>query len=390
MTYAGSLEIYDADSHIMELPDFLTNYLEGGLQDRFGTIDLAQMPPMRESIDEIVARGHKHSPEHVAEILELGDGLLRGPRNYDSVGAFNSHERGQVMDILGFKKQLVFGSIGALPALMPGEDIDAQYGIAHAFNLALSDFVRGDARLMGVGVVPLDDPARAIRELDFLLRQPGLTSVMVPHRHCGGRSPGHDEYDPFWARLEEARVPFTLHVGGDLIQVDSVWMNTGRPTPTDWFGGAENVRGKDIIVLNHAPELFLAAMIMDGVFERFPRLTGAVVELGAGWVPAFVTKMDWAVHNWKKTEPELAKLSREPSEIISSQLAFTPFVFEDVGALMRQSNPELYLFSSDYPHAEGGRNPIGRFSETLKEVSDPDRQKFYSENFKRVFPLAAA
>ena len=57
---------------------------------------------------------------------------------------------------------------------------------------------------------------------------------------------------------------------------------------------------------------------------------------------------------------------------------------------MRQSNPELYLFSSDYPHAEGGRNPIGRFSETLKEVSDPDRQKFYSENFKRVFPLAAA
>ena len=389
MTYAGDLEIYDADSHIMELPDFLTNYLEGELRDRLGTIDLQHMPPMRESIDEIIARGHRHSPEHVAEVLEMGDGLLRGPRNYDSVGAFNPDERRQVMDILGFRRQLLFGSISSLPALSPNKNPDVQYGVARAFNRALSDFARSDDRLMGVGAIPLDDPERALVELDLLFELPGLSTVMIPHRHCGGRSPGHDDFDPFWARLQEARIPFTLHVGGDAIQVDEAWMNTGRPKPTDWFGGGENVRGKDIVVLNHAPEMFLTAMIMDGVFERFPRLTGAVVELGAGWVPSFVTRMDWAVDIWKKTEPELASLSRKPSEIISTQLAFTPFVYEDVGELMRQSNADLYLFSSDYPHAEGGRNPLGRFGETLREIAEPDRQKFYSENFKRVFPLAA-
>ncbi len=388
MTYAGHLEVYDADSHIMELPDFLTDYVEADLRDRLGTIDLEHMPPIRESIDDIIARGHRHSPEHVAEILEMGDGLLRGPRNHDSVGAFNPDERRQVLDILGFRKQLVFGSIGFSPALSPNRDVDFQYRAARAFNRALSDFTRGDGRLMGVGAIALDDPERATDELDFLLQQSGLATVMIPHRHCGGRSPGHDDLDPFWARLQEARVPFVLHVGGDPIQVEPAWMNTGRPKPTDWFGGGENVRGKDIVVLNHAPEMFLTAMIMDGVFERFPSLTGAVVELGAGWVPAFVTKMDWAVDIWKKTEPELAKLSRKPSETISSQLAFTPFVYEDVGELIRQSNADLYLFSSDYPHAEGGRNPLGRFGRTLAETADADRQKFYSENFKRVFPLA--
>ena len=34
MTYAGQLEIHDADSHIMELPDFLAEYLEADLRDR--------------------------------------------------------------------------------------------------------------------------------------------------------------------------------------------------------------------------------------------------------------------------------------------------------------------------------------------------------------------
>ena len=134
--------------------------------------------------------------------------------------------------------------------------------------------------------------------------------------------------------------------------------------------------------------MFLTAMVIDGVFERHPRLTGAVVELGAGWVPSFLTRLDWTVKNWQRTEPELAKLSSKPSELIADRLAFTPFVFEDVGELIRQSSAELYLFSSDYPHAEGGRDPLSRFEQSLSEASQTDRSKFYAENFKRVIPLA--
>jgi uncharacterized protein len=69
-------------------------------------------------------------------------------------------------------------------------------------------------------------------------------------------------------------------------------------------------------------------------------------------------------------------------------MAFTPFVFEEVGNLVDQSNPDLYLFSSDYPHIEGGRNPIARFESALGDRSEAIREKFYAENFLRIFPDA--
>jgi hypothetical protein len=61
-----------------------------------------------------------------------------------------------------------------------------------------------------------------------------------------------------------------------------------------------------------------------------------------------------------------------------------------VGALIDQSNPELYLFSTDYPHTEGGRNPIARFESALGNRSEAIRDGFYSENFLRIFPDARA
>ena len=186
---------------------------------------------------------------------------------------------------------------------------------------------------------------------------------------------------------EEAGTPH-VGVGGDPLQIDPVWTNNGRPAPTDWLGGGENVRGKDMTALHHAPERFVSILLLDGVFERFRGLTGAAVELGAGYVPAMLQRLDWVQQIWQRTEPELAAFTRKPSEQLTEQFAFTPFVYEDVGALIRQSNPDLYLFSSDYPHVEGGRDPIGRFEGTLEGFDPAVRDRFYSENFARVFDVS--
>jgi len=86
----------------------------------------------------------------------------------------------------------------------------------------------------------------------------------------------------------------------------------------------------------------------------------------------------------------LEALTRPPSQQLTEQAAFTPYPFEDVGAMIRDSNPDLYLFSSDYPHIEGGRNPIGRFENALGDRSEAIRDKFYAENFLRIFPDARA
>ena len=151
------------------------------------------------------------------------------------------------------------------------------------------------------------------------------------------------------------------------------------------MGGGENVRGKDFTVLHQAPERFVSAMLIDGVFERFPRLRGAAVELGAGWAPALFTRLDQTVEVFGRSEPALRQMSRKPSEQLSEQFGFTPFPSEDVGALVRQTHPGLYLFSSDYPHAEGGRDPLGRFDRSLADLGPEVTRQFESGNFERIF-----
>jgi predicted TIM-barrel fold metal-dependent hydrolase len=165
-------------------------------------------------------------------------------------------------------------------------------------------------------------------------------------------------------------------------------MNNGRPPVKDWMGGGENLRTKDMAILHQAIETFISMMLIDGVFERFPALRGAAIELGAGWVPAMLTRLDWTVGIWRKTDTSIAAFKRKPSEQIIEQMAFTPYVFEEVGAFVDQSHPDLYLFSSDYPHTEGGRNPISRFETALGHRPETVRNKFYSENFLRIFPQA--
>jgi hypothetical protein len=48
------------------------------------------------------------------------------------------------------------------------------------------------------------------------------------------------------------------------------------------------------------------------------------------------------------------------------------------------------MFSTDYPHPEGGRDPIARFEETLTGTGDADRQRFFAGNMAELLGDAAA
>ena len=392
MTYApANRPMYDADSHIMELPDFLKKFADPKWRDEIPNVSYSASVVTDEEVAEIVARGSRHSEAHVAQLLGLGDKLIESSKEIQALGAFDGQERSKAMDMLGFKRQLVFATHSVAMPFSPSSKIAPQlrYAAARAHNRHMAAFCGTDRRLMGVAIVPLDEPELAIAELDFVIES-GLKAVWVPHRACGDKSPGHVAFDPFWAKLAEANIPFVLHVGGSPLQLARAWSNNGRAPTKDWLGGGENVRSKDIAVLHQGPETFLSMMVIDGVFERHPRLRGASVELGAGWVPEMLVRLDWVAKHWGKADKNLAAFTRKPSEQLSQQMAFTPFVFEEVGQLIDKSNDELYLFSTDYPHIEGGRDPIKRFEGTLGERSARVREKFYAENFLRIFPEARA
>ena len=390
MTYAPAHRpFYDADSHIMELPDFLKKYADPALRDEMPEVSYSASIVTDEEVAVIMAQGGRHSAEHVAAQIALGDKLIESSKEIQGLGAFDAADRSKAMDLLGFKRQLVFATHSVVTAFSPSSKITPtlRYGATRAHNRHMADFCAHDARLMGVAIIPLDDPALAIAELDAAI-EAGLKAVWVPHRPCGDKSPGHIDFDPFWSRLADSGTPFVLHVGGSPLQLAKAWANNGRAPTKDWLGGGENLRTKDITVLHQGPETFISMMVIDGVFERFPSLRGASVELGAGWVPSMLIRLDWVAKTWGRADRSLAEFTRTPSQQLTQQMGFTPFVFEAVGDLIDQSNPDLYLFSSDYPHIEGGRNPIARFETALGERSEAVRDAFYAENFLRIFPDA--
>jgi predicted TIM-barrel fold metal-dependent hydrolase len=235
--------------------------------------------------------------------------------------------------------------------------------------------------------VPWGDPERTASEAREAIRL-GCGAILVASLPPRDRSPFHPDYHPFWALLEEAGIPFMLHIGGGGRSLRRSFHNNGKPPVTDFLGGGENIRSKDYMVINHAPETFLSCMVLDGIFEQFPQLRGGCIEQGAMWVVPWLKRLDLAQASFQRTEPAL-KLPLRASDYIRRQVRFTPFPREPVGWMIEQAGPELFLFSTDYPHPEGTRDPIGRFEETMVGLSESAREQFYSRNFANMMALSA-
>jgi len=387
MTYAPNHRpFYDADSHIMEKPDFLKAYADPSIRDDIAEVSYSASLVTDEEVAQIMAQGGKHSDEHIKEMVALGDDLIAKSKEIQALGAFNKDDRKVAMDMLGFKKQLVFATHSVAQPFHPSSKISPKlrYGATRAHNRHMIDFCSDDDRLMGVGVIPLDSPADAMKELEFAL-EGNLEAIWVPHRSPINIAPGHIELEPFWKLLADSGTPFVIHVGGSPLQALKSWSNNGRGAVKDWMGGGENVRTKDAAVMHQPPETFISMLLLDGVFNRHPNLRGAAVELGAGWVPELLKRLDWVSKIYGRVD-ESVRFERTPTQQLTEQMGFTPFPHEDVANLIQQSNEDLYLFSSDYPHVEGGRDPIGKFTKALEAESEKTNENFFSENFLRIWP----
>ena len=108
MVYAPSdRDFYDADSHVMELPNFLKAYADPDVRDEVWSVRYTASLVTDEEVAQIMAQGGRHTPEHVRAQIELGDKLIESSKEIQALGAFNREDRTKALDLLGFKKQLV-------------------------------------------------------------------------------------------------------------------------------------------------------------------------------------------------------------------------------------------------------------------------------------------
>jgi predicted TIM-barrel fold metal-dependent hydrolase len=380
MPYLEGRRFYDADSHLMELNGWLQKYADSNVREKLRPLYLGGAGAMAEqSIKD--AQTRRTDPQ-AARSLEAN---LMNAKGWSALGAFDPSERSRALDLLGVSKQLVFSTFA--PTQFASDDPELLYGGTRAHNRAMADFCSADKRMIAVGFVPLADAERALVEAREAIKL-GCGAILVPSAPPRDKSPTHPDFHPLWALLQETEVPFMTHVGGGGRSLRPAFHKNGKPPTTDFLGGGENIRSKDYMSLHFSPEIFVACMVLDGIFEQFPGLRGGCIEQGAMWVIPLLKRLDLAQDSFQKTEPAL-RLPMKASEYVRRQLKFTPFPSEPAGWLIEQGGEELFLFSTDYPHPEGTRDPFNRFESSLSEVGEAAKERFYSRNFAEMMRLSA-
>jgi predicted TIM-barrel fold metal-dependent hydrolase len=385
MPYATGRRYYDADSHLMETPEWLPSYADPAFRDRIRPFSLASTG-LPDAVQVMIARGRRRAGDPAARAEHEAKLMTR--KSWDAYGAFHAEDRRRALDALGFEAQLVFSTFAPGQAELAG-DVDVSYAATRALTRGIVEFCAGDPRLLPVGYVPLTVPERAIAETRFAL-DAGVRGITISPLPPKTHSITHPSLHPLYALCEERGVPTLFHVENEAPRkIARGFSENGWEGQTDFHGGGENFTGLLYMAVSQWAEIALAALIFDQVLERFPRLKVGVIELGAVWLPAWLQRLEIVKDTFGRTESRIRDLSLRPSEYVRRQIRVTPYPTEDVGALIAACGPELLMFSSDYPHVEGGRNPLKRFEASLADRTESERAAFYAGNFADLMGLPA-
>lgn len=384
MVYVTDRIIHDADAHTMEPPEWLDEFGSQQVRDYARTEFFAgEESPIFSEIDH--CRTLHLDPEFRAKAEQ--EIMLR--KNYRAHGASNSLDRSEALDHMGFASQLVFPTMpNTLLEVMEHEAPPSlTYEVASAANRAQIAFCDADPRLLPVAYIPLQDFDLATSCATEAINA-GAASLLIPNRMPKDHAHSHIAFDSIWARAQEAGIPIVMHVATPDLVMPPQHRNNGLPLEPDFHGGGENFRSVSYMSISSPPIQALSTLIFDGVFDRFPALKMGVIELGAAWLPSFMRQLEAAFDAFAPHEKRLQSLGLRPSEYIHRQIRVTPFPTEPTGWIIENTGDEICMFSSDFPHVEGGRNPLRRFDNEVQGFSDVVKDKFFRQNFEDLMGSA--
>ncbi len=376
VSYAGSRTIHDADAHMVEPDGYYEAYADPAWRDRLSELPNGSRGRQLDGSIQRILDAQRTPDRTAAEAAEV---MVH--KNLDAVGAFVAEDRVRALDHMGFQSQLIFTSsfLRLLTVLDQGTDRELSLAATAAHNRGVAEFCAADDRLYSTAWVPLGNIDDAVSVASGAIAD-GAGALMLPSLCPRDHGPSHIGFDPLWAMAEESGTPIVLHVGGGRPMNETYKIN-GLPTVRDFHGGDGNFTSVSFMAIPEAPMQTVATLIFDGGLDRFPELRIGVIEQGAYWVPGWMRSMDSAAGAFNRNEDRLRSLSLSPSEFVQRQVRVTPYPHEDAGWIIDQVGPDVCMFSSDYPHIEGGRHPLKRFDASLGNTADDAVAKFYADNY---------
>jgi predicted TIM-barrel fold metal-dependent hydrolase len=361
-----------ADSHVVEPPEVFN-----GLEERFGEEapkiihheeygDILSVPgqPLRPNfgVGRLGIAGHYANDPETIEMIHRGYAGMR-PGVMDPVARMDD----QALD--GIDAEVLYPSV--LFAIYRIKNPHVVAAVFRNYNDWLANYCsQVPDRLFPLACIPLHDVDEGLAELERTAKM-GHRGACIPCVPPEGRPYSDPEYDRFWARAQELKMPLNMHI------FTTATTNHGLP---NWGP-----------IMNYAlAHTGLAAVIGDlicgGVCARFPGLRFIPTEWETGWVGHFLQRLDWALLR----EPSAAaeEVREAPSEYFHRHFLMT---FEDdlIGIMTReQIGVRNLMWGSDYPHHD---SIFPRSQEVLDDifegVPDDDRYRITVANCCELYDL---
>jgi uncharacterized protein len=358
----GDVErIVDADGHILEDKEAIKRYLPPEWQGNTTTRTLGVFPHL----------DHMH---HV---------LARNPP-----GAFEDPSpTGWVrfLDELGLAAAVLYPT----DALAFGKmiDVDLAIGTARAYNDWLhAAYLQRDARLKGIALIPLQDPAAAVDELRRAVTELGMVGALLPSTGLQSHL-GDKRYWPVYAEADRLGCCLSVHggahsgLGFDHLNVFAAIHALGHP-----FGIT----------------IAFASLVINGVFEKFPSARFGFLEGGVGWFLMALERLEGSYKAFTPYDPRAEYLHLAPGETVADYIlrqvkAGRIFVGVEGGEptlayAVQTLGPEAFVFSSDFPHEVNIATCRHEIDEVLENaaLSADDKRAIFYRNAERLYGLAPA
>jgi hypothetical protein len=374
----GAMAVVDADMHLVETRNLWAEHADPGDRDR----------ALRVADDELghawLMHGDRHI--HLAEVHHSGDVEAMGAYRrrvraglpaeapYDECLPalhWDPARRRAELDGMGLDRAVLFPNFGLLWERPLEDDLPATLVNMGAWNRwAVTVAQEGGGRLHPVAHLSL-------RDLDWLdgqlaaLAAGGVRLAMIAPALVDGKPLSHPDLDGAWAAFVEHGVTPVFHVAA-----------FPHPFHDEWYENDPDYVSPVLssVFLWTAPALALADLAVNGVFARHPDLRLGVMELSAIWVPMFLLMIDggFDFHARFNGQP-LTPLDLRPSEYVRRQVRVAAFGYENPRRLISSAG-DLFMFCSDFPHAEGVARPVEDYERSAGVIEGPSGDALYGGN----------
>ena len=228
-----------------------------------------------------------------------------------------------------------------------------------------------EPRLKASVQIPVEHEKAAIAEIERRAGDRRFAQVQIPPR---GLEPlGRRRYWPILEACAANGFPIALHLGG----------TSGHPSTG---GGWPSFYHEEHHSYVQSMEALVSSLVIEGVFERIPKLRVVLVEGGFAWLPSLAWRLD---KHYRRLREEVPHLKRLPSEYIRDHVWVTTQPIEeperpdDLLATIEWIGWNRVMFSTDYPHWDQD-DPRHAFKVQLPEAG---RQAIYRDNALAFYGL---